>query len=104
MSGFCLLATASQPALPRHHCQLQPLPPRPCAPAPLQLMGKNKVLVKVNPEGKYVVDLDKVGAGCYAGGGGWQGWQRAVGKAAGYGGGQCCRTGIDVGGQPGVFL
>lgn len=26
-------------------------------PAALQLMGKNKVLVKVNPEGKYVVDL-----------------------------------------------
>ena len=25
----------------------------------VQLMGKNKVLVKVNPEGKYVVDLDK---------------------------------------------
>lgn len=24
-----------------------------------QVMGKNKVLVKVNPEGKYVVDLDK---------------------------------------------
>lgn len=26
-------------------------------------MGKNKVLVKVNPEGKYVVELDKVGGG-----------------------------------------
>ena len=26
---------------------------------PLQVMGKNKVLVKVHPEGKYVVDLDK---------------------------------------------
>lgn len=25
----------------------------------IKLMGKNKVLVKVNPEGKYVVDLDK---------------------------------------------
>lgn len=25
----------------------------------LQVMGKNKVLVKVHPEGKYVVDLDK---------------------------------------------
>lgn len=25
----------------------------------VKLMGKNKVLVKVNPEGKYVVDLDK---------------------------------------------
>ena len=25
-----------------------------------QLMGKNKVLVKVHPEGKYVVDIDKV--------------------------------------------
>ena len=24
-----------------------------------QVMGKNKVLVKVHPEGKYVVDLDK---------------------------------------------
>lgn len=24
-------------------------------------MGKNKVLVKVHPEGKYVVDIDKVG-------------------------------------------
>lgn len=27
------------------------------ASTPSQLMGKNKVLVKVNPEGKYVVDL-----------------------------------------------
>jgi 26S proteasome regulatory subunit T6 len=27
--------------------------------AVLQVMGKNKVLVKVHPEGKYVVDLDK---------------------------------------------
>lgn len=26
---------------------------------PAQLMGKSKVLVKVNPDGKYVVDLDK---------------------------------------------
>jgi len=26
---------------------------------PVQVMGKNKVLVKVHPEGKYVVDLDK---------------------------------------------
>lgn len=26
---------------------------------PAQVMGKNKVLVKVHPEGKYVVDLDK---------------------------------------------
>ena len=25
----------------------------------VKIMGKNKVLVKVNPEGKYVVDLDK---------------------------------------------
>lgn len=25
----------------------------------MQVMGKNKVLVKVHPEGKYVVDLDK---------------------------------------------
>ena len=25
----------------------------------MKIMGKNKVLVKVNPEGKYVVDLDK---------------------------------------------
>ena len=25
----------------------------------VQVMGKNKVLVKVHPEGKYVVDLDK---------------------------------------------
>jgi 26S proteasome regulatory subunit T6 len=25
----------------------------------LQVMGKSKVLVKVHPEGKYVVDLDK---------------------------------------------
>ena len=25
----------------------------------VKLMGKNKVLVKVHPEGKYVVDLDK---------------------------------------------
>ena len=25
----------------------------------LQVMGKNKVLVKVHPEGKYVVDIDK---------------------------------------------
>jgi len=30
----------------------------PNAPAP-QVMGKSKVLVKVHPEGKYVVDLDK---------------------------------------------
>lgn len=28
-------------------------------PALAQLMGKNKVLVKVHPEGKYVVDIDK---------------------------------------------
>ena len=27
--------------------------------AAAQVMGKNKVLVKVHPEGKYVVDLDK---------------------------------------------
>ena len=33
--------------------------PRP-APRPTnQVMGKSKVLVKVHPEGKYVVDLDK---------------------------------------------
>ena len=25
----------------------------------VKIMGKSKVLVKVNPEGKYVVDLDK---------------------------------------------
>ena len=25
----------------------------------VQVMGKNKVLVKVHPEGKYVVDIDK---------------------------------------------
>ncbi len=29
-----------------------------------QLMGKNKVLVKVNPEGKYVVDLGERRPGC----------------------------------------
>lgn len=28
-------------------------------PYSLQVMGKNKVLVKVHPEGKYVVDIDK---------------------------------------------
>lgn len=26
---------------------------------PVQVMGKSKVLVKVHPEGKYVVDIDK---------------------------------------------
>lgn len=31
----------------------------PPSPLPSQVMGKNKVLVKVHPEGKYVVDLDK---------------------------------------------
>lgn len=30
-----------------------------CIPYSLQVMGKNKVLVKVHPEGKYVVDIDK---------------------------------------------
>ena len=25
----------------------------------MQVMGKNRILVKVHPEGKYVVDLDK---------------------------------------------
>jgi hypothetical protein len=36
--------------------RLQPLPTVQLSNV-LQLMGKNKVLVKVNPEGKYVVDL-----------------------------------------------
>lgn len=31
-------------------------------PGASQLMGKSKVLVKVNPEGKYVVDLGECGA------------------------------------------
>ena len=36
--------------------------PRSCSPLPArQLMGKSKVLVKVNPEGKYVVDLGECG-------------------------------------------
>lgn len=33
--------------------------PRRCRCSLAQIMGKNKVLVKVNPEGKYVVDIDK---------------------------------------------
>lgn len=32
---------------------------RVCGRGCVQVMGKNKVLVKVHPEGKYVVDLDK---------------------------------------------
>lgn len=39
---------------PHHSRHLAMHPPR-----PTQVMGKNKVLVKVHPEGKYVVDIDK---------------------------------------------
>jgi 26S proteasome regulatory subunit T6 len=30
-----------------------------CVVSTMQVMGKSKVLVKVHPEGKYVVDIDK---------------------------------------------
>ena len=43
-------------------------------------MGKDKVLVKVNPEGKYVVDLDKdIDIAKVRVGGGWAVWVGGMG-------------------------